>query len=283
MWDGFITKTLRLTLLLWLLLSGRLLASSLEVTFLDAGEGDAIYIRTPGGENLLVDTANPATAVNIVRFLRSRGVNTLHAVFITHPHPDHMGGIFQILSTFSVERIYDNGQPVESMPRCDIYRWYVESVRRLSAYRILRAGQTLEYGKVRVEVLWPRELKNTGWNENSLILRISYAGRVFLLMGDAGSRVEEVLIRDRPHSVRADVLKAGHHGSEGTLSEGFLRRVSPAYVVISVNRDNLRGYPSKVVLERLDEMGIKTLITYRDGNTGFIVHRDGTVRVVTQR
>ncbi len=284
MWLGSAIRTVKSFLLLWLLLYGStaLAVAPLEVTFLDVGEGEAVYIRTPDGKSLLVDAANPATAERIVRFLNSRGVDTLQAVLITHPHPDHMGGIFQLLSTFRVKRVYDNGQPIDDMPRCDIYRWYKERVRALPHYRRLGAGNTLRYGNVTVEVLWPVELRTGGWNQNSLVLKISYSGRVFLLMGDADEKVEAALI-ERESSLKADVLKAGHHGSEGTLSERFLREVLPSYTVISINRDNLRGYPSKKVLKRLDEMKITTLITYRDGNISFLVDEKGGLRLVHHR
>ena len=284
MWLGSAIRTVKSFLLLWLLLYGStaLAVAPLEVTFLDVGEGEAVYIRTPDGKSLLVDAANPATAERIVRFLNSRGVDTLQAVLITHPHPDHMGGIFQLLSTFRVKRVYDNGQPIDDMPRCDIYRWYKERVRALPHYRRLGAGNTLRYGNVTVEVLWPVELRTGGWNQNSLVLKISYSGRVFLLMGDADEKVEAALI-ERESSLEADVLKAGHHGSEGTLSERFLREVLPSYTVISINRDNLRGYPSKKVLKRLDEMKITTLITYRDGNISFLVDEKGGLRLVHNR
>ena len=284
MWLGSAIRTVKSFLLLWLLLYGStaLAVAPLEVTFLDVGEGEAVYIRTPDGKSLLVDAANPATAERIVRFLNSRGVDTLQAVLITHPHPDHMGGIFQLLSTFRVKRVYDNGQPIDDMPRCDIYRWYKERVRALPHYRRLGAGNTLRYGNVTVEVLWPVELKTGGWNQNSLVLKISYSGRVFLLMGDTDEKVEAALI-ERESSLEADVLKAGHHGSEGTLSERFLKEVLPSYTVISINRDNLRGYPSKKVLKRLDEMKITTLITYRDGNISFLVDEKGGLRLVHNR
>lgn len=284
MWLGSAIRTVKSFLLLWLLLYGStaLAVAPLEVTFLDVGEGEAVYIRTPDGKSLLVDAANPATAERIVRFLNSRGVDTLQAVLITHPHPDHMGGIFQLLSTFRVKRVYDNGQPIDDMPRCDIYRWYKERVRALPHYRRLGAGNTLRYGNVTVEVLWPVELRTGGWNQNSLVLKISYSGRVFLLMGDADEKVEAALI-ERESSLEADVLKAGHHGSEGTLSERFLKDVLPSYAVISINRDNLRGYPSKKVLKRLDEMKITTLITYRDGNISFLVDEKGGLRLVHNR
>ncbi len=284
MWLGSAIRTVKSFLLLWLLLYGSmaLAVAPLEVTFLDVGEGEAVYIRTPDGKSLLVDAANPATAERIVKFLNSRGVDTLQAVLITHPHPDHMGGIFQLLSTFRVKRVYDNGQPIDDMPPCDIYRWYKERVRALPHYRRLGAGNTLRYGNVTVEVLWPVELKTGGWNQNSLVLKISYSGRVFLLMGDADKKVEAALI-ERESSLKADVLKAGHHGSEGTLSERFLRQVAPSYVVISINRDNLRGYPSKKVLKRLDEMNVTTLITYRDGNISFLVDEKGGLRLIHNR
>jgi beta-lactamase superfamily II metal-dependent hydrolase len=76
----------------------------LIVVFLDVGEGDAVYVEAPTGEKILIDTGNPITGGRVAEFLDERGVTKVEGVFITHPHPDHMGGIFHILARFEVGR-----------------------------------------------------------------------------------------------------------------------------------------------------------------------------------
>lgn len=244
----------------------------LKVVFLDVGEGEAIYINMPSGENILIDTGNPATGYRVAEFLRKRGVTTITAIFITHPHPDHMGGVFHILPSFKVEAIYDNGQPIPEMPECDIYQWYHEFVRS-GNYRSLRRGEVFFFGEVKVEVLWPEPPLSSQWNENSLVLKLTYGKVAFLLMGDATKGVERALL-ERDVDLEASVLKVGHHGSKDTLYEGFLKGVSPQYAVISINRGNIRGYPYGENLKLLKKHGVKLYTTYEHGNITFITDGD---------
>ncbi len=256
-------------------------AASTEVVFIDVGEAESTYIKAPDGSIILIDAANPLTAGRLVAFLRSRGVETIDALIITHPHSDHMGGLFQLLSTFTVKRLYDNGQPVDDSPPCELYRWYRDATKAHPRYSPLRAGDRLRFGGLAIDVLWPERLSERDWNNNSLVLRVSYGGRSFLLMGDAMAPAEKELLEIAPSALPADVLKAGHHGSANTLGDSFLDAIAPRYVVISIDRDNLRGYPSPDTLERLKQRGITTLITHSHGNIGFRVWADG--RLILER
>lgn len=278
---GRTIRVLSRIIFLLILLHGQVVFARqhLEVSFLNVGEGESIYVKTPEGSVILIDTANPSTAHRVVSFLRSREIGIIDALFITHPHPDHMGGVFQIVSEFSIKNIYDNGQPISEMPQCDIYRWYKETVRNRTNYKKVRSGMVFTYGDVAIEVLWPDKIESSDWNFNSLVLKITYNGRRFLLMGDAGSEVEKILLQKKL-DLMADVLKAGHHGSLGTLSEAFLSSVAPSYVVISINKDNIRGYPAEKTLKRLRDRNITTLLTYRDGDIGFIVDEKGGLMIV---
>lgn len=255
--------------------------SDLTVTFLDAGEGDAIYIETSTGEKILIDTGNPRTGFNIANFLNDRGINTLDAIFITHPHPDHMGGVFHILPGLNIKTIYDNGQPIPKIPDCDIYRWYEEAARR-SNYRQIAAGEVFQYGDMTLQVLWPRSPSSSDWNANSLVLKIVYGKTTFLLMGDANTFVEKALV-DEGVNLKAQVLKVGHHGAQDATSMEFLEAVAPAYAVISVNDRNVRGYPAVEVLKRLKNRGIKTFLTYRSGDIVFTLDHQEELHILVSK
>jgi competence protein ComEC len=239
-------------------------ADSLRVFFLDVGEGDAIYLETQE-KKILVDTGNLITGYRVVNFLKERDIRQLDALIITHPHPDHMGGVFHVLQHLIVNELYDNGQPLEESTE-DIYRWYTELYRGKN-YRALMAGEIIKAGDALIAILWPEKLSQD-WNENSLILRVTHGEVVFLLMGDAGIETEKALLNeDLP--LGADVLKVGHHGARGTTSEVFLEAVSPTYAVISINEGNMRGYPDPNVVEKFIQKGIKFFYTYRNGDIGF--------------
>lgn len=241
----------------------------LYITFLNAGEGEAIYLETPTEDRILIDTGNPMTGYRVVDFLRARGVKSINALFITHPHPDHMGGIFQILPAFDIKAIYDNGQPIPDSFDCDIYRWYGEVVRKGKVKRVnyspVRAGYPFQYGDVRIEVLWPDRPASPDWNTNSLVLKVIYGKVTLLLMGDANKSVEKQLL-DSGANLRANVMKVGHHGAIDATSEDFLNAVSPEYAVIVVDGGNIRGYPHPEVLERLKGRDIRILMTSTHGN-----------------
>ena len=243
--------------------------AELIVDFLDVGEGDAIHIQGPTGEHILIDTGNIITGHRIVHFLKQRGVHELTALIVTHPHPDHMSGVFTILENFPVKRIYDNGQKILLKKENDFYRWYVEYLRERPNYNVLNGKKNLQFGALKLEVLWPHEAVSRNWNANSIVLRVIYEKTSFLLMADAGRVVENELMQSNTN-LKSDVIKIGHHGHSDASGKDFLKQISPRFAVISVNRDNIRGYPSQTVLDRLRNLGITTVVTSIEGDIQFV-------------
>ena len=236
-----------------------------RVHFLDVGEGSATLIVTGDNRHILIDCGNVITGARVLDFCRRAGIRELDALVITHPHADHMGGVFQLLSELSIKRFYDNGQPIPAVPKCDIYRWYAEAVRQTTSYTILRRGDRLSWPGLVIDVLWPPQAMGKNWNDNALVLRVKAGSSRLLLMSDAGKRVEASLLASGV-DLRAEVLQVGHHGAADASSPAFLRTVSPRLAVISVNKDNIRGYPAQKTINLLRRLGIKTILTYRDGD-----------------
>lgn len=263
--------------LLLLPLSEVITASTLQITFLDVGEGEAILLAAPTGERVLIDTGNPMTAYRIVRFLEDRGIKTIDAIFITHPHPDHMGGIFYLLPHFHVKAVYDNGQTIPEKPDCDIYRWYKE-LREKEGFKTAKAGDIFSYGGIKIKVLWPQGSFSDDWNSNSLVLKVVYDKSSLLFMGDANANVERSLL-EAGLDLKADILKVGHHGGDDATTLPFLRAVRPTFAVISVNRGNIRGYPSVEVIRRLNREGVDILITSSHGDIVFRLDGKGGINI----
>lgn len=233
----------------------------LEVHFIDVGQGDATAIRTQHGRWILVDTGPASEEFDagerrVLPFLRSQGVRALDLLLLTHPDADHVGGAAAVVRGLPVGHILDPGLPVGK----GLYRALLEVVdERDVPWRVVRAGRTVVVDGVRFEFLWPDSVAiatTDEANDVSAITLVSSGEFSLLLTGDAPVEVEEVLVRRHGRKLRADVLKAGHHGSHTSTSATLLRASRPDLVVISAGRRNRYGHPAPQVLRRLREHGI---------------------------
>ena len=245
------------------------LASSDEagrIHFINVGEGDSILLEIEG-KSALIDTGNLISGPRLVKYLKGKGIEKLNYLILTHPHPDHIGGVFFILPGLKVEKIYDNGQDLGGVRKtCAIYRWYEDLVRKRKNYAVLISGDSLTLGSLTLEVLWPPGVPTSSdFNAFSLVMMVRGGGFSCLLTGDLTASGERELLK-RGVNLKADVLKVGHHGAEDATTEEFLETVSPRMAVVSVDEANVWGYPSEEVLERLEKAGAKVYRTDRDGD-----------------
>jgi len=255
----------------------------LKIHFLDVGEGDSILIEAPNGEKALIDAGNLITGSKVVKYLNKKNIYDLDHLIFTHPHLDHIGGAFFILQMIEVKNIYDNGEDLLALTKgSDIYRWYGDLVRKSNKYSVLEAGDSLLLGEVKLKVLWPpKPLIFSDFNTNSLVIVVEYKTFRCLLTGDLTIPGEKELLKDK--NLEADILKIGHHGFADANSEEFLKAVSPKISVISVNKDNIRGYPSSEVIERLRKIGSEVYRTDKNGNIVVSIEDDGGLSVKVKK
>lgn len=241
-------------------------ADNLKIHFIDVGEGEATLIQTPAGKNVLVDTGNVITGVKVVQYLLANDAYELDYLILTHPHLDHMGGAFFVLQMMEVKNIFDNGEDLSDISQSnDMYRWYEQFVRSRNNYSVLQASDSFIVDEVLFDVLWPfgaTYLAN--FNTNSIVVMVKYKEFKSILMADADISVEEGLL-EIENDLDVNLIKVGHHGANDASSQAFLSKVSPEISVISIDEENIRGYPSSKVLERLEEAGSKIYTTYKDG------------------
>ncbi len=237
-------------------------AKDLNIYFLNVGEGEAIFLRTPNNYTILVDTGNLITGFKVFEFLKNKNIKKIDYLIITHPHPDHCGGVFEILQHFQVIQKFDNGENIKINNCEDFYRWYKEIFRK-DNYTILKKGDILNIDNIILNVLSPKKL-NGKWNEDSLVIMVKLKKIKILLMADANKNVENKLLNENI-DLKAQILKIGHHGAADATSEKFIKAVNPKYAIISINKNNIRGYPSKKVLNLLNKNGIIILTTYDKG------------------
>lgn len=264
----------------WLLLEGVATRAGaprgvLRVNVLDVGQGDAILIDLPEGGAMLVDAGgfvgSPVdTGARVLRpLLRSRRRARLDVVVLSHPHPDHFGGLPATVEGVEVGELWDTGQG-EAEGAGPVYRKLLSDLRGRGVPIVRPAslcGRPRVLSGATIEVLAPcPELHpDRGANDNSFVVRITYGARSALLVGDAEHEAEDALVARYGAALRADLLKVGHHGSRTSTGAALLAAVDPSIAAVSCGVRNRFGHPSPEVLSRLSAHGVAIARTDRGG------------------
>ena len=243
----------------------------LHVAFLDVGQGDAILITTPTGQQVLLDGGpSPAALTSALGREMPFWDRSLDLVIMSHPDADHITGLVSVLERYRVDGWADSGYPDDDA----VYARCLELLQEQGVPRYqVRAGERFDLGQgIALEVLHPPPTLMVGSesdsNNNSLVVRLVWGEASFLLTGDVEAEGERLLLHSG-QPLEADVLKVAHHGSGGSSTEAFLAAVAPRYAVISVGADNHFGHPAPAVLERLGERGTTIVRTDEQGTVEF--------------
>lgn len=239
-------------------------ADQFRVHVLDVGEGQAVVLQRDE-RGVLVDTGHLGKARYVLDRLEALGIEHLDYLIITHLHPDHASGYFRIKEAFPRTTILDNGQEITADFSSDTVRWIYHSIQREPNRRIVTAGDVIQWQNTKLRVLWPDSVENENLNNNSLVVATSYGNLATLIMGDVGEDAEQQILRRTKQRDQIALLVAGHHGAAHTSSANFLKNIQPIFSVISIDNDNIRGYPNKEVVTRLQEASNQLLQTYKDG------------------
>lgn len=249
--------------------------AGLLVSFLDVGQGDSIFLRSPSGKTMLVDGGPDGSFSVIDSYLTKLGVVGLDVVVASHLHADHIGGLIPVVDAYPVGDIYFPPFNATS----ETYFQFLDAVNesQATAHRPYAGVYTLIPwdDAVEVQILSPYETVYDDFNDTSYIIRISYGNTAVLLTGDATELAEKLALKAQPNQYfRADVLKVAHHGSSDATFEAFLDAVSPAIAVISLGKGNDYGHPHDSLMDRLNERGITIYRTDEDGTVTLLL--DGT-------
>ncbi|MCY9513330.1 ComEC/Rec2 family competence protein [Paenibacillus apiarius] len=232
-------------------------AGSLQVYYLDVGQGDATLIKTPKGQHILIDGGDNHKGQTVVDYLEELGVTELDVVIATHPDADHIGGLDTVIESIPTKSVY--------APRVShttkSYKDFLLAVKnRGLKIKSAKAGLMLPLEDVTAEFVAPVGEYGKDLNAWSAVLHLTYGNTSFLFTGDAEKKSEGDMVKSGA-DLRADVYKVGHHGSDTSSSTSFLKAISPKYAVISVGKDNKYSHPKDVVLERLKNAKVKVFRT----------------------
>ena len=231
--------------------------NQIKVHFIDVGQADSILVQSAGGKYMLIDAGNNGDGKTVVDYLKKQGVKKLDYLVLTHPHEDHIGGADNVINAFQIGTVY--------MPKATTTTATFEDVVNAMKAKNLKAtmpvpGTKFKLDKAECTILAPIGSEYEDMNNYSIAIRMTFDKTSFLFMGDAES-VSEAEILKKKYTVKSDLIKVGHHGSESSTSAAFLKAVAPKYAVISVGVDNDYEHPHKVTMDRLKTAGVKVYRT----------------------
>lgn len=235
----------------------------MKVHYIDVGQGDSELIQN-NGQNMLIDTGTNASTNSLISYLKAQGVNKIDYLILTHPHEDHIGGADAVIENFNIGTIY--------MPKVtENTKTFKDVVNAMNAKGLNAsqpdAGTEFNLGQAKCTVLGPINVNSKDLNTYSIVIKVTFGNNKFLFTGDAQTSNENDMI-NKGFDLSADILKAGHHGSNTSTSDVFLNKVNPKYVVISCGKGNDYGHPHQETMQKLQTKGIQV---YRTDEAGTIV------------
>jgi competence protein ComEC len=264
----------------------------LRLDLLDVGQGDAALLTFPDGATLLVDAGGrarfdatragdveDATATRFERdgrdigeavvaeYLWWRGLERVDYILATHAHADHMSGLNDIARNFGVRAALIGR--ISATDEAEFARFAQTLRRERVPVELIARGDRLRFGSATVDVLWPPHMAGDApqafsENDSSLVLRVRYGERVFLLTGDIEREAEAALVA-AGDALQSDLVKVAHHGSRTSSSESFIAATRPSVAVISVGHTSPYGHPDANVVARWRAAGAQVLQTGRRG------------------
>lgn len=243
-------------------------SGELEVHMIDVGQGLSVFVRAPGGDCALIDAGDRDDGETVSAYLQNLGVNRIDVLIATHPHADHIGGMTQVVKDIDIGRVVMTDLPESMQPTSKVYTDLLQAlIDRGNKITVAEPNMRFYLGNATLTLVGPVEM-HSDLNDTSIVSRITYGDRAFLVPGDA-EEPAEISMLDQGQMLKADVLIAGHHGSSTSSSMDFLRAVKPMYVGISCGIDNSYGHPHPELLERLDTIGCAILRTDLQGDVVF--------------
>jgi beta-lactamase superfamily II metal-dependent hydrolase len=263
-------------------------SQNLTITFIDVGQGDSILVTFPDKKTLLIDGGERESSNAVLATLQKHGLSHIDVVVATHPHADHIGGLIDVINNVDVGQVLDSGQ-VHTTQTFEDFLDAIET-KQISLESVKEGDSILLDPAVKVDILNPPvSLPNgvdneAGFNDNSVVLKLTYGTFSALLTGDMEQINEQRLVSENATALDVDVLKAGHHGSRTSSISTFLNAVKPVVVVISLDAGNTYGHPHQEALDRILAAGNKYVVrTDIDGTITVTSNSSNHYSIVTEK
>ncbi len=228
---------------------------------LDVGQGDALFIESPTGTQILVDGGPPRKILSQLAHVMSPFDRTIDAIFLTNPDQDHIGGFEDVLDVYKVGGVFESGTINDSKT----YQNLKEKIKSKNIPDILaKRGMRLHIGGgAVVDILFPdRDVSTWASNDGSIVAKLTYGITSVMLTGDSTSVTEKIILAENSKTnLTSTILKVGHHGSRTSTSNDFVKAVVPKYALISDGKDNKYGHPHKDTLDTLTQFGAEIFRT----------------------
>lgn len=242
----------------------------LKVYFLSVGQGDSEFIQTPNGNQVLIDGGPDAAVLQELGKIMPYYDHSIDLIVLSHPHSDHLDGLLEVLKNYQVSKVIENNINFQS---ADYAEW--NKLKNEAEVTEAKAGQVVDLGDdITLNILYPYKngsgnvtITNSGSSkvhDYMVVSRLDYGTESVMFTGDMEAKVEDELISKNVR-LSAQFLKVGHHGSKTSTSEEFLDAVNPEIAFIEAGVNNVYKLPSPLILQRLENHGIKYYRTDVDG------------------
>ncbi len=248
----------------------------LILTMIDVGQADSFLLVQ---ENMvaLVDCGTRSSGDDVVKYLQEQGITRIDYLFGTHPHDDHMGGMYDVITNIEVGKVIIPEVSAEQQTAA----WYMKLMNELrnggtdktkpnyGGYDVEYAtlGTVYELGDSTIKVIGPMDDYYKNLNNYSTVLKVSFGEMDVIMTGDAEKQVEEQIL-ESDEILDAEILKVGHHGSDTSTSDEFLEAISPQYALISTEIGNKFDHPIKSTMDKLEAMQVEV---YRTDENGTVI------------
>jgi competence protein ComEC len=238
---------------------------SLQIIFLDVGQGDSILIQK-GTRQILID-GGPSGKTELAKLGKYLPYfdDEIEIVIATHPDKDHIAGLVEVARNYTIGKALITAAEKDTQ----VYKEWkdVLAYNKIETLEVWR-GTEVKFDEIEMKIIAPAGKVDPAVgdaNDKSIVARLDYGENSFLFTGDIESKAEREIL-ENGENLDVDVLKIAHHGSKYSSSEAFLDAASPEAAVISVGANNSYGHPTEAVLSALNTRNVNIFRTDESGD-----------------